>query len=176
MTVVNTEAVEHPCERGNIFGHIFPEPRVIFRSATVVKLDTVTPDDDFTPKVCLGGKEGEVLERIRVPNPTVVGEGESSGVVFLRYIVCRKPRKVGFNERQTRLRLVIHPTGSKSSLRPGNRSELGTLFVQPSVTHTTSDVIERDLGIVLPLCIAIDIKNVAHFSPRFSERGDVGQV
>jgi len=176
VAVVDTEAVKHSRKRRNVFGHVSPEPRVVFRSATVVKLDAVAPDDNFTPKVCLGGKESEVLERICVPNPTVVGEGESSRVVFLGYIVGRKPRKVGFNERQTRVRLVTHSTRNKASLRLGNRSEFGTVFVQPSITHTTPDMIKCDLGILLPLGIAIDVKNIAHFSPRFSESRGVGQV
>lgn len=99
MAVVDTEAIEHSRKRRNVFRHVFPEPRIVFRSTTVVELDAVTPDDDLTPEVRLGGKESKVLEGIRVPDPTVVSEGEGSRVVFLGYIVGRQSCKVGFNER-----------------------------------------------------------------------------
>ena len=122
MAIVDTETVEHSRKRHDVFGHVFPEPRVIVRSTTVVKLDAVTPDDDFASKVRLGGEESKVLERICIPNPTVVGEGEGSRVVFLGNIVGRQSRKVGFNKRQTRVELAIMSNRRRTSLRLGNRS------------------------------------------------------
>ena len=110
MAVVDSEAIEHPCKRRNVFGHVFPEPRVVLWSATVIELDAVTPDNDFAAEVRVGGREGKVLERIRVPDPTVVSEGEGSRVVFLGYIVGRQSRKVGFNERETKVKSITEST------------------------------------------------------------------
>lgn len=129
MAIVDTEAIEHSRKRHDIFGHVFPEPRVVFRPTAVVKLHAVTPDDDFASEVRLGGEESKVLEGVCIPDPTVVGEGEGSRVVFLGNIVGRQSRKVGFNERQTRVKLVIKSNRSRTSLRLGNRSQLGPVFV-----------------------------------------------
>jgi len=122
VAIVDTEAVEHSRKRLDVFSHVFPEPRVVFRSTTVVKLDAVTPDDDLASKVRLGGEESKVLERVRIPDPTIVGEGEGSRVVLLGNIVGRQSRKVGFNERQTRVKLVIKSNRRRASLRFGNWS------------------------------------------------------
>lgn len=122
VAIVDTEAVKHSRKRHDVFGHVFPEPRVVFRPTAVVKLDTVTPDDDFASEVRLGGRESKVLERIRIPDPTVVGEGEGSRIVFLGNIVGRQSRKVGFNERQTRIKLVIKSNRRRTSPRLGNGS------------------------------------------------------
>jgi len=123
VAVVDTEAVEHSRKRHDVFGHVLPEPWVVFRSTTVVKLDAVTPDDDFASEVRLGGRESKVLEGIRIPDPTVVGEGEGSTVVFLGNIVGGQSRKVGFNERQTSVKLVKKKSNRRrTSLRLANRS------------------------------------------------------
>ena len=75
MAVIDAETLEGACQGGSIFDHIVPEPRVVFRTRTVPKFDAVTPDDDLSTKVRLGGWGGKVFEGIRVPDPPIVGQG-----------------------------------------------------------------------------------------------------
>jgi hypothetical protein len=80
MAVIDAETLEGACEGGGIFDHVVPEPRVVFRTGTVPKFDAVTPNDDLPAKVRLGGWRGEVLEGVRVPDPSIVGQGIIKGV------------------------------------------------------------------------------------------------
>jgi outer membrane protein W len=54
---------------------VFPEPGVGGRTRAVAQFHAVTPDDDFSPKVGLGGQEGKVLEGVCIPDPAVIREG-----------------------------------------------------------------------------------------------------
>ena len=83
VAVVYAEAVEGRCEGCDVGRHVFPEPGVVVCAVSVAQLDAVAPDDDFAPQICFGGREGEVLQRVGVPYPAVVGEKPSRGVVFV---------------------------------------------------------------------------------------------
>ena len=74
VAVIDPEAFESSRERADIGRHVLPEPRVGRRSIAVAKLDAVAPDNDLAPKVSLGRQQREVLQRIRVPDPAVVGD------------------------------------------------------------------------------------------------------
>lgn len=73
MTVVDSKTLECTRKTRGIFNHIVPEPRVVFGTGTVPKLDAITPNDDLSAEVCLGGWHCEVFEGVRVPYPPVVG-------------------------------------------------------------------------------------------------------
>ena len=80
MTIIDAETLECACEGGGIFDHVVPEPRVVFRAGTVPKFDAIAPNDDLPTKVGLGRWRGKVFEGIRVPDPSVVGQGILEGV------------------------------------------------------------------------------------------------
>ena len=82
MAVVDAETLEGACEGGGILDHVVPEPRVVFRAGTVPKLDAITPNDDFPTKVRLGRRRGKVFKGVRVPDPSIVGQGILEGVRF----------------------------------------------------------------------------------------------
>jgi len=73
MAVVESESIEHSREELAVLGHVVPEERVVGGLLSVSKFDAVSPDDDFSTEVGLGGLVCEVGERIGVPDPTVVG-------------------------------------------------------------------------------------------------------
>ena len=80
MTIIDAETLECACEGGGIFDHVFPEPRVVFRARTVPKFNAITPNDDLPTKIGLRRWHGKVFEGIRVPDPSVVGQGILEGV------------------------------------------------------------------------------------------------
>ena len=72
-----------------------PKPRIVGWPRTVAKLDTVAPDDDLAAEIGLRRGKGEILERISVPDPTIVGKGINRRIS----IRCRKEAcEVGFYE------------------------------------------------------------------------------
>lgn len=82
MAIINAETLKRACESGCIFYHVVPEPRVVFRTGTVPKFNAITPNNDFPTEVRLGRRRGKVFEGIRVPDPSVIGQGILEGVCF----------------------------------------------------------------------------------------------
>jgi len=82
MAIVDAETLERACEGGCVFDYIVPEPRIVFRTGTVPKFYTITPNDDLSTEVRLRRWRGKVFEGIRVPDPTIVGQGILEGIRF----------------------------------------------------------------------------------------------
>ena len=75
MAIIDTETLEGACEGGGIFDHVAPEPRVVFRAGTVPKFDAIAPNDDLPTEIRLRRRYGKAFEGIRVPDPSIVGQG-----------------------------------------------------------------------------------------------------
>ena len=107
MAVVDAETVEGCGQIGHILRYVLPKPRVRRRAVSIAELHAVSPYNDFTSEVCLGGPESKVGKWVGVPNPPVVGDR-----VDFRFSVLQS-REVGFDERVTeRASAYIMPSDS----------------------------------------------------------------
>jgi hypothetical protein len=95
MAVVDSETLERAREGCGILEDVIPEPWVVFWTGTVPKLDAIIPDNDLPTEVCLGGRRSKVFEGIRVPYPSIVGQGILQWVCFC----LRQASKVRLHER-----------------------------------------------------------------------------
>lgn len=96
--IVEAESIEHAGELLDVLLHVIPEPRAVLGLVAVAKLDAVAPDDEVAADVGARGGAGKVLERVGVPDPAVVGEGEGTRVLLLGEGVGRKASEEGFDE------------------------------------------------------------------------------
>jgi len=94
MAVINTEAIEKLGKVGDVFCHVLPEPGIVRRPRAISKFDTVTPSDDPTTQIRFGWKKSKVLQRICIPDPTVVGDRIDERVSIRRR---GKPGEINFN-------------------------------------------------------------------------------
>ena len=92
VAVVDTEAFEGARERGNVVGHVLPQPGIVRRSFAVPQLHAIAPDDHLTTKIRLGWRQREVLKRVGVPDPAVVRKGLRLGVFFGLALDAREVR------------------------------------------------------------------------------------
>ena len=83
VRVVESEAVEEAGEELDVSGHVLPQPRVVIGTGAEPQLDAVGPDDQVPTKVRPRVGGGKVLERVRVPDPAVVGESEGARILRL---------------------------------------------------------------------------------------------
>lgn len=95
MAIVDTETFERVGKALDIGGDILPEPGIVRGSIAVAKFDAIAPDNHFTAKVGLGRKERKVLERIGIPDPTVIRHRVYTGIGFRRR---SKASKVAFDD------------------------------------------------------------------------------
>jgi hypothetical protein len=72
VAIVHSEAIEHSCQERNVFGHMLPKPWVIFWPISVVEFDAVAPYNDLTSEIGFRWEESKVLERISIPNPSII--------------------------------------------------------------------------------------------------------
>lgn len=83
MGIIESESIKHARELLDILLHVVPQPGTILGLVAIAKLDAVAPDDEVAPDVGARGGAGKVLERVGVPDPAVVGEGEGTRILLL---------------------------------------------------------------------------------------------
>ena len=114
---------------------MLPQPWVRRRPVTVAQLDAVAPDDDLAAQVRLGRPEGEVGERVGVPDPSIVSEGVDFGLGVL------ESGEVGLGNRVTAIPLAQAHTGQSCYARFCDSAQLRAMCLQAGVFDTVADLL-----------------------------------
>jgi hypothetical protein len=166
MAIINSESMEMGCHELSVFSHVLPEPWIVllkemsvmrtilntYRALSIPQFHAITPNNDFSSKICFALWTSKVRERIICPDPAVVGDGKRTLEMFQSTFIVWKTREKGLDKRVT----II------SCWRNENKIPFTNLRL-PQIQSHIFDPIEQILKNSLPISVEFLVEGQIEF-------------